>query len=797
MKKSILKKPKGLVQFFLLICIAGFLGIAIFCSILLWNLPSVASLKKYKPAVSTEVYSKEFIKVGEFFEERRMFVPFEKIPPMLIHAFISAEDASFYDHGGISVWAIARAAIKNMEAGYKKQGGSTITQQVARGMLLSNKKEYTRKIREIMLAILMEKYLTKQEILEIYLNQVYLGQSSYGVQAASHVYYGKNVQDLSLAEIAIMAGLTKAPSRDNPATNLTAAKRRQGYVLQRLLEDKHILAEEKEAALKTPLVIKHDYDLNHEIAPYFVESIRQYVMGKYGSDRVLKEGLQVITTLEYRAAIAANRALKKGVEELDHRRGFRGPIRHYNNNVDEDEFLKKQKSKYTMEDLQPGEIFEALVTKADSARARYEINLGFTRDVIPYDSFEWFKNTAIKEHDVISVRYDGAGFTVYQYPQVQGSIIALNPMTGEISAMVGGYDFKKSEFNRTTQGKRQPGSAFKPIIYTAALDNGYTPGSVIVDAPIVYDDPTVEFQWKPHNYGGKFYGDTIFRECLILSRNIPTIKIVQSLGLDKIIEYANKMGITSNFERNFSIALGSSIMSPMELVTAYSVFASGGKRPKSSMIKQISDRAGNILEQNSLNMPDISIEDQVKAYEENQKIKLTHLAAIEKGIANEELPEGYAISPQTSYIMTNLLKEVITSGTGARAAALQRPAAGKTGTTNDNYDAWFVGYTPNIVSAVWLGLDEAQTLGANEEGGKAAVPVWLEFMQQTLDGKPVRDFQMPKGVLPIAIDPKTGKLPSSKTERTVTEIFKEGTEPTEISSNPHNSKKAADFFLDE
>ncbi|MEZ4846145.1 MAG: transglycosylase domain-containing protein [Bdellovibrionota bacterium] len=266
MKKPKFKKPRGLIQFFLPICMAGLLCMAAFCGYLMWNLPSVSSLKKYKPAVSTEVYSKEFIKIGEFFEERRMFVPFDKIPPMLIHAFISAEDSSFYEHGGISIWAITRAAIKNMEAGYKKQGGSTITQQVARGMLLSNKKEYTRKIREIMLAILMEKYLSKQEILEIYLNQVYLGQSSYGVQAASHVYYGKDVQDLNLAEIAVMAGLTKAPSRDNPAKDLTAAKRRQAYVLQRLLEEKHIQPEEKETALKTPLIIKHDYDLNHEIA---------------------------------------------------------------------------------------------------------------------------------------------------------------------------------------------------------------------------------------------------------------------------------------------------------------------------------------------------------------------------------------------------------------------------------------------------------------------------------------------------------------------------------------------------
>lgn len=792
-----LKTKAGWIKLLLLTVIAFFLAMAGVCAYLMWDLPSINALKKYKPPVSTEIYSKEYIKIGEFFDERRMFIPFDKIPPMLSKAFISAEDSSFYDHGGISVWAIFRAAIKNVEAGYKKQGGSTITQQVARGLLLSPKKDYTRKIREIILAILMEKYLTKQDILEIYLNQVYLGQSSYGVQAASHVYFGKDVQDLNLAEIAVMAGLTKAPSRDNPAKDIEASKKRQRYVLQRLVEDGHIQKEEQEAALLEPLQIKQDYDLNDEVAPYFVETVRQYVMNKYGADRVLKEGLQVITTLDFKAAVAAKRALEKGVEEVDHHRGYRGPIKHFNNNVEADEFLKKQRAKYSTLDIQPGSIFQALVSKSNQSRKMYEINLGFTRDSVSFDSFDWFKNTAIREGDLIWVRYDGAQFTVYQEPEVQGSLLAINPMTGEIAAMIGGYNFKKSEFNRTTQGKRQPGSAFKPIIYTAALDNGFTPASIIVDAPIVYDDPTIDFEWKPQNYGGKFYGDTIFRECLILSRNIPTIKIVQQLGLDKVIEYAKKMGITSNFERNFSIALGSAVVSPMELVTAYSAFATGGRKPVPNMIKQVSDRNGNILEQNQSNLPDLTIEDQIKIHENYERDKTTHQVAIAKGISGEPLPENYAITPQTAYMMTSLLKEVITSGTGSKAAALRRPAAGKTGTTNDNYDAWFVGFTPNIVSAVWLGFDEAQSLGAHEEGGKAAVPIWLEFMQQTLDGKPVLDFRMPDGLISVSIDPKTGKLSNDKTAKPVVEVFKKGTEPTEVTNNSGNVKHSADFFLDE
>ena len=792
-----LKNRTGWIKLLLLLIIAFFLGLAAVCGYLMWDLPSFSTLKKYRPPVSTEIYSKEYIKIGEFFDERRMFIPFDKIPPMLINAFISAEDSSFYEHGGISLWAIFRAAVKNVEAGYKKQGGSTITQQVARGMLLSPKKDYTRKIREIILAMLMEKYLTKQEILEIYLNQVYLGQSSYGVQAASHVYFGKDVQDLNLAEIAVMAGLTKAPSRDNPAKDLEASKKRQRYVLQRLLEDGHIQKEEKDAAMLETLQIKQDYDLNDEIAPYFVEAVRQYVMNKYGSDRVLKEGLQVITTLEFKAAVAAKRALQTGIEELDHRRGYRGVVKHFKNNVEEDEILRKQKAKYTMLDIQPGATFQALVSKVNESKKMYEINLGFTRSSIDFDSFDWLKHTDIHNDDLIWVKYDGAQFNIYQEPQLQGSLIAMNPTTGEISAMIGGYDFKKSEFNRTTQGKRQPGSSFKPIIYTAALDNGFTPASIIVDAPIIYDDPTIEFQWKPQNYGGKFYGDTIFRECLILSRNIPTIKIVQQLGIDKVIEYANKMGITSTFERNFSIALGSTIVSPIELITAYSVFATGGKKPVPNMIKQVSDRNGVVLEQNNTNLPDLVIEEQIKVHEQYERDKLTHQVAIAKGISNEPLPDGYVITPQTSYIMTNLLKEVITSGTGSRAAALKRPAAGKTGTTNDNYDAWFVGFTPNMVSAVWLGFDEAQSMGAHEEGGKASVPIWLEFMQQTLDGKPVLDFPIPDGLVSVSIDPKTGKLANDKTPKAVVEVFKKGTEPTEITNNSGNVKHSADFFLDE
>lgn len=790
------KKQHGIIKFLLLALIFFTFVAAVVTGILVWNLPSVTSLKKYRPPVSTEVYSKEYIKIGEFFDERRIFIPFEKIPPMLIHAFISAEDASFYEHGGISFWAILRATVKNIEAGYKKQGGSTITQQVARGMLLSRKKDYTRKIKEIVLAMMMEKYLSKQEILEIYLNQVYLGQSSYGVQAASHVYFGKDVQDLNLAEISIMAGLTKAPSRDNPAKDFAAAKKRQAYVLQRLMEDKHVQDEEKKQALETPIHIQQEYDLNLSVAPYFVENIRQYVMKKYGDEKVLKEGLQIVTTIEYNAALAANKALKTGVEELDHRRGYRGPLKHLNG-AEVEKFLEEQKTKFGLVDLRDDELFDAVITSINNVKKSIDVNLGFTKGTVAPETMEWVRMASLKPSDLIRVRYAAGQFTIYQDPMVQGSLLAMNPLTGEVISMVGGYDYKKSEFNRTLQGKRQPGSAFKPIIYTAALDNGFTPASILVDAPIIYDDPTVEFEWKPQNSGGKFYGDTIFRDCLVLSRNIPTIKIVQQLGLDKVMEYATKMGVTSPMDRNLSLALGSSILTPMELITVYSVLASGGKKPTPVMIKKITDRMGNTLEKYVDNLPDLTVAEQIEARARSERIKLMHDLAIQKGMENQDLPEGYVLSPQTSYMMVNLLKDVITSGTGHRASTLNRPAAGKTGTTNDNFDAWFVGFTPNLVSAVWMGFDDVQSLGAGEEGGRSSTPVWLEFMKQTLDGKPILDFPVPAGVVYASVDSKTGKLANDKTQRAITEVFKVGTEPTEESSKKTEPAQSTDFFMNE
>ncbi|MCB0326011.1 MAG: PBP1A family penicillin-binding protein [Bdellovibrionales bacterium] len=782
------------------------------------NLPSIDMLRNYQPYLATEVFSREYIKIGEFFQERRIFTPLEEIPPMIAKAFISAEDADFYSHRGISPIAIARAMVKNAIAGYKKQGGSTITQQVARSVLLTRKKSYTRKIREVLLALKMERELSKDEILEIYLNHVYLGHSAYGVQAAAKVYYNKNLKELSIAELAVLAGLTKAPSRDNPYSSLEKAKGRQAYVLSRLQAEGHISEGEKKEALLQPLIIQSESDINLSVAPYFVESIRRYAMDKYGSQKILGEGLQIITTLKYDAALAANHSLKQGVIELDQRQGYRGPLEQ----IQEDQVeqrLEQIKANQESFVLSTDQNYQALVTQVDDQKGISYIDLGFVQGSIEIESMQWARkpnsdvfwennkitkaSQALKKNDVILVRWRDENngtqrFLLHQEPLAQGALIAMDPHTGAIAAMKGGYDFRSSQFNRIMQSERQPGSSFKPFIYSSALDHNYTPASIIVDAPLVYDDPTTELRWKPKNYGGKFYGDTIFRDCLIKSRNVPTIKIVQDLGIDTVIEYASRFGFTSSLDRNFSLALGSSALKPIELVSAYAVFANGGTLPQYHMIKKIMDKDGQILERHSFDDPALSIEEQLQIRKQALLEKQKHRDAIVQGLQEENnIAENYVISPQTAYMMTHLLKEVITSGTGRRALKLGRPAAGKTGTTNDNFDAWFVGYTPQLVTLVWLGYDQAKDLGVLEGGGRTAVPVWSEFMLKTLKDEPKIDFDIPQGLVFAQIDSQTGKLANEKSKETLFEIFREGSQPTGYSDQAIGSSQSQDFFLDE
>jgi penicillin-binding protein 1A len=792
-----------------------------------WNLPSVASLKDFRPPVVSEVWSEEFVKIGEFYQERRIFVPLSQIPAPVVQAFVAAEDSQFFKHKGISLPGIARAMFKNLLAGRTEQGGSTITQQVAKQLLLTPERSFTRKFREAFLAYKMERFLSKEEILEIYLNQIYLGHTAYGVAAAAQTYFGKDLSDLTLSEAAVLGGLPRAPSRDNPKTSLSRAREKQAYVLQRMTEERYITRQEKDAALAEPLRLASDSNVNLKYAPYFVEHVRRYVTEKYGDAAVLTGGLQIYTGLRVDAALAAQRALREGIEELDRRQGYRGPIERIPQ-ADRPGFIEKLQGSPAERYLEEGTPTQGLVTEVNDAAGWVKVNLGNIAGVIPIEEMRWARkpnpeelssnhlltrpSQALAAGDVILVRRapEGEGsrktpsgtirLSLAQEPKVQGALVSLEPQTGILRSMVGGYDFGKSEFNRAVQARRQPGSAFKPIIYSAALDRGYTPASILVDAPFTYDDPTTDFHWRPKNSGGKFFGNTIFRDCLIESRNVPTIKIVQDLGIDTVLSYAQRMGISSPLARNFSLALGSSGVTLMELVSVYSVFPNGGKKLKTPIaVKKIVGRDGNVLERNEFADPALDVLEQAALSDQVSSEASREAEAVRIGKdPAAELPEGYALSPQTSFIMTHLLKQVITSGTGRRAAAINRPAAGKTGTTNDNRDAWFVGFTPTLVTGVWLGSDDsAVTLGVGEEGGRAASPIWLAFMEKALEGTPPSDFKVPEGVVFVQIDPRNGLVATAQTKNAVFEVFREGSEPKETTDEEQAKKSSQQFFLQE
>ncbi len=824
---------------FLAVIALAICGVIIYFS---FKVPDVTSLKNYSPPAVTEVFDINDVKIGEFYKERRLPVPLEEIPQKLAQAFIASEDDNFFHHPGIDLKGIVRAFFKNLLAGGVKQGGSTITQQVAKSLLLSSKRTISRKIKEAILAYRMEHNLTKNQILEIYLNQIYLGHGSYGVKAAAENYFGKELDELNLAEMALLAGLPQAPSRYSPLRHPDRAKRRQLYVLNQMLKNKMITGEEKKEALLQRIFIMEKRDYNKEFAPYFTEHVRKYLMNKYGTKRVLEGGLKVYTTLDLEKQVAAKKALRKGLMAIDKRQGFRGPLKHLSED-EFDKFISKAIQQWGEAVPSKEDLYEALVTEINDKEKVAVVSLGPYKAIIPMELMAWAKkytenkfsskppvvpSDVLKKGDVILMRIadkkdlseerkkildkkykDYLIAALEQEPNVEGAIVSLDPSTGRITAMVGGYDFNKSQFNRAVQARRQPGSAFKPIIFAAAIDKGYTPASMIIDAPIVFDDPLMEEKWKPKNYGGKFRGETIFRDALIKSRNIPTVKIVQDIGINYLINYAKRLGFTSEFQKDYSIALGSCVASPLEMAKIYAVFANGGIKVEPFFIRRITDRNGNVLETND---PNDAVLDSVNS----MKFASEKLNEKEKGIENavsktadKEIPpekaeelaeEGHpnrVISRQTAYIMTHLMKEVVTSGTGYRVRALKRPAAGKTGTTNDNADAWFVGYTPELVTAVWVGFDDvSKSLGRGETGSRAASPIWLSFMKEALKDNPViSDFKVPPGIVFAKIDRKTGKLADKDTKDTVFEAFKEGTLPSSDSKDEGTLEEDREKFF--
>ncbi len=741
----------------------------------LWssNLPYIGSLREYNPPIITELYSDDGQVIGRFWREKRIVVSLDQVSEHLINAFVAAEDGGFFEHKGVDFLGICRAFIKNQLAGERRQGASTITQQVARLMLLkSMEKIYKRKAREALLSIQIEKNFSKERILFLYLNEIYLGSGAYGVEVAARTYFGKSASDLNLAESAMLAGIYAAPSRYSPINDFEAAKIRQRYALNQMVEEGFITEAQKVEALETPLVIGAEEENTFKRSPYFSEHIRRYIEKQYGRDLLYGGGIKVYTTMNLGMQEKAREALQKGLLELDKREGYRGPIR--NLSPEEIEaFTEEAEKKLSLDRPEIGSIVQGVVEEVDDQDNQATVIVGRERGLLALSEMEWARRPdpdvayydatvkgvgkVLNRGDVILCRvmeeteppYSWS-LSLEQEPVVQGAVFAIEAGTGRVKAMVGGRDFAVSQFNRAIQSRRQPGSAFKPIIYSAALDSGMTPATLILDAPYVSAmDP--EEVWRPKNYSDTFYGPTLFRTALILSRNVITVKILKSVGVNKVIDYARRMGIESELAPDLSLALGSSGLSLEEITMAYSVFANGGVLAKPYFIDRIEDRRGMILEENQPSFKE-------------------------------------AIPADTAYVMTDLLKGVIKEGTGWRARALNRPAAGKTGTTNDLRDAWFIGYTTRLVTGVWVGYDDQTPMGKGETGSRAASPIWVEFMSRALEGTPVEDFVAPESVVFVNIDAEKGLLASPYSEETVFQSFKEGTEPKEHTPRPGAAK---------
>ncbi len=897
------------------------------------TLPQFMTIKDYNPLLVSKVYDRHGKQIGEFFRERRMLVPFEKIPKNLINAFLAAEDDQFYKHGGLNYLAILRASLANLRAGKNVQGASTITQQVAKTLFLTPEKKFLRKLKEAILAHRMENNFTKDEILYLYLNQIYFGQGAYGVALAAETYFRKSLDKLSLAEIAILAGLPKAPSEYSPTHNPIKAKERQIYVLNRMVDVGFIDKAEARKVMKEPVrvFLRESY---RESAPFFLETVRQMLFAKLGEDSVLEQGFQIYTSLDTTKQLVAQEALVNGLKELDKRQGYRGPLSNIGDLVEVAAFLEKAKNKLVLEErpekiilpdgkygdpglseldhnqsskglpfyLKLGKTVEGIVSKVDDRLGLVFVKVAEVEGVIDIETMQWARkpdpqkrydqdrisqpSKALKEGDVILVKIAGERFDsprlqkllaqlkqkagsskmdirweplgqdkskfisleLDQEPLVEGALLSVDQDTQDILAMIGGFSFERSKYNRAFQAARQTGSSFKAIIYASALDRGYNPSSLLIDAPIVYEgqktgkssqrkanheragDEDDEGQedaktWKPSNHSKTFSGDITFRNALVKSLNVPTVKVIEDIGVSWAAEYARRLGIFSPLNPDFTLALGSSSVTLYEMTKVFSEFGRLGKRVHPVIIRRVLDVSGKkILDTVSLDerfSKELFLQD--SQFEERRKTFLdltdkslptqepsgeTSQGSTTDKAQGEELPkkavttEPYLffsdpdqlIRPTTAYLITSLLKGAVEdpSGTGTRARALGREVAGKTGTTNGYFDAWFLGYTPQIATGVWVGFDQEKTLGKGEVGGRAALPIWLDYMKSAHEDLPPLTFPVPGGIAFVNVDVDTGQLPSAETKRSFRQAFLEGTEPTKASKN--QQEEDTDFY---
>lgn len=867
------------------------------------NLPKILKVEDYKPLLVSDVYARGGEKIGEFFRENRTLIAFDKIPKNLVNAFLAAEDDTFFEHGGINYLAILRASLANLRAGRSKQGASTITQQVAKSLLLSPEKTLSRKIREAILAYRMEENLSKKEILYLYLNQIYFGEGAYGVVSAAQTYFHKTVDQLSIAEMAMLAGLPQSPERYTPTRHPQQAKDRQKYVLNRMHVVGFITKEQEEAALKEPLKVFLAKEFKNTSA-FFIETLRQMLVTEIGEDKLLNEGVKVYSSLDAKLQQEAFNQVREGLKQVDKRQGYRGAIKHLDISNDKKEVqsflletrrsLERDKNPFRIIDANgiaqsdreiqifhkrdtknqitsnlpeyanKNQVTEALITRIDDALGIAEVQFADIQALLDVSDMGWARkpdpkissdaaprvnkiSQVLKPGDIIQVKIAGEKFssqrvqkeiqkshsnaeaqklirqldeyayvTLDQEPQVEGAMISFDQKTEELVALIGGYDFKTSKYNRALQAKRQTGSSFKALVYTSALDKGWTPASPVADTPIVFEEKDTESQegqeddvkkYKPHNYSNKFMGDMLFRNALIRSLNIPTVKILSDVGIDWATQYSRRLGIFSPLNNDITLGLGSSGVTLFEMTRAFSQIGRMGKKLHPVVVHKVVDAEGKVLVENlsldkkfqkELEPIEKTFDEKRQAYLDQKSKEDAAKADVPPGSANTENAEAATtppnkfktphiffedpdqlISAQTAYLITSILHGVIfdEGGTAGRARALGRPAAGKTGTTNGFFDTWFIGYTPQIASGVWVGFDQEKTLGIGEAGGKTALPIWVEYMKTAHKDLPVEDFQVPSHIIFANIDNQTGKLASDSSKKVVRQAFLQGTEP--------------------
>ena len=756
------------------------LGIGMFVAIhFSQDLPDYRQLEKYEPLITSRLYASDGQLLAEYAEEKRIFVPITAIPKRVIQAFISAEDKNFYNHGGIDFVGIARAVIiniKNIGTNKRLVGASTITQQVAKNFLLTNEMSFKRKIKEALLARRIEQTFDKDHILELYLNQIYLGFRSYGVASAALMYFNKSMDELTLAETAFLAALPKGPNNYNPLTNYDNAIQRRNWVLDRMAEEGYISVTEAEEAKKEPIVVQ-ERELNETVknADYYNEEIRRMIEKRYGENALYQGGLSIRTSLDPHLQNIAVDVLLKGLLSYDKRHGYRGPVQHFQTLDNWTENLNTV--------IRPAYLPESWKTAIVLSMDEENTTIGLTdgsQGIIPIKDMRWARKAlpdgyvdkeVVVPSDVFSVgdviyvegKENKNGTVFYylqQFPEVEGAIVALDPHTGRVLAMVGGLSYQRSQFNRAVQAYRQPGSSFKPFVYLTALDNGFTPSSLILDAPLVVDQGPGQEKWKPRNYTKIFYGPTTLRVGIEKSRNLMTVRLAQAVGIDKTVEYAKKFGIADNLQPVLSMALGSGETTLLRLTTAYAMLVNGGKKITPNLIDRIQDRTGKTI------------------YKHDKRPCPNCQGSMATNAVVPEIPDEreQIQDPVSAYQMVNIMTGVVERGTGRIAQTVKRTLAGKSGTSNDNFDTWFIGFSPDLVVGVYVGYDTPRTLGPRDTGGVVAAPIFRDFMAAALKDKPDIPFRVPPGVRLVRVNLKTGKPAKPGDKEVILEAFRKETD---------------------